>query len=206
MTFPNQKFDNITGFTEAYFDQLSAAGHSVNGGAMNEAAEILGAAYERRACIFVCGNGGSAAIANHLVCDHLKGVQTDTETRPRVISLASSIETITAVANDISYDDIFIYQLRTLAEPGDVLVTISSSGDSENVVRVAAWARDNDCPVIAMTGFGGGRSAKLASVNLHVDSDNYGVVEDTHQSLMHILAQYLRMKRMDEALISERKF
>jgi len=206
MTFPDQKFDGVADFAAAYFEQLASASASIDGTALTSAAELLGAAYERRATVYVCGNGGSAAIANHLVCDHLKGVQTDTETRPRVVSLSSNIETITAIANDISFDDVFVYQLRTMAEAGDVLVTISSSGDSENIVRACDWARGSDCAVIAMTGFAGGRSAGLADVNLHVDSDNYGVVEDAHQSLMHILAQYLRMKRMDVNLISERKF
>lgn len=206
MTFPDQGFENIVAFSRAYFDQAARAAASIDGAKLHDAAELLAAAYDRRATVYVCGNGGSASISNHLVCDHLKGVQTDTATRPRVVSLAANLETITAIANDISYDDVFVYQLRTLAEPGDVLVTISSSGDSENVVRAIQWATDNDCAVIAMTGFGGGRSAELADVNLHVEGDNYGVVEDIHQSLMHILAQYLRLKRMDADLIPERKF
>jgi phosphoheptose isomerase len=86
------------------------------------------------------------------------------------------------------------------------LITISSSGESENIVRAALWAKDNGIPVIAMTGFSGGRSADIADVNLHVAADNYGVIEDIHQSLMHILAQHLRQAHMDEALIGQRKF
>jgi len=206
MTFPDQGFENIVAFSRAYFDQMGRAAESVEGAKLHDAAEMLGDAYDRRATVYVCGNGGSASISNHLVCDHLKGVQTDTETRPRVVSLSANIETITAIANDISYDDVFVYQLRTLAEPGDVLVTISSSGNSENIVRAGQWARDNNCKVIALTGFDGGRSAELADVNVHVAGDNYGVVEDLHQSVMHILAQYLRLKRMDADLIGERKF
>ncbi len=124
----------------------------------------------------------------------------------RVTSLSSNIEIITAIANDISYDDVFIYQLQSMAAAGDVLITISASGDSENVVRAARWARDNGLEVIAMTGFSGGRSAALATVGLHVDGDNYGVIEDLHQSLMHILAQYIRQAEMDDGLVSKRKF
>jgi len=74
------------------------------------------------------------------------------------------------------------------------------------VVRAASWARDNGLEVISLTGFEGGRTAKLASVNLHVTADNYGIIEDVHQSLMHLMGQYLRQARMDEALIVERKF
>ena len=206
MTFPNKEFKSAGSFGQAYFEQLSRAGESVSPASLDAAGALLGDAYERRATVFVCGNGGSAAISNHLVCDHLKGVQTDTTLRPRVVSLSSNIETITAIANDISYDDVFVYQFSTMAEAGDVLVTISSSGNSENIVRAAEWAKANGCPVIALTGFDGGRSAVLADVNLHVDADNYGIIEDTHQSLMHILAQYLRLQRMDAGLIPERKF
>jgi len=116
------------------------------------------------------------------------------------------VEIITAIGNDISYDEIFVYQLRCLAKAGDVLITISSSGDSENIVRTVQWAKNNGIPVISMTGFTGGRSAQLADVNLHVDADNYGVIEDVHQSLMHLLAQYIRQAHMKEEIIRQRKF
>lgn len=206
MTFPDQKFLNASAFTKAYFNQLSQAAASLDETRMDMATELLATAYENRKTVFACGNGGSAAISNHLHCDHLKGVQTDTKLKPKVISLSSTIETITAIANDISYDDVFLYQLRTQAEAGDVLITVSSSGNSENIVKAAQWAKENGMVVISMTGFDGGRSAEIADVNLHVSSDNYGVIEDVHQSLMHILAQYVRMIHMDDELIEERKF
>jgi len=206
MTFPDQKYADIAAFAADYAEQFSKASASVDGDKLKEAASRLGEAYARRATVYVCGNGGSASISNHLVCDHLKGVQTDTDLKPRVISLSSNIETITAIANDISYDDVFVYPLKTMANAGDVLITISSSGDSENVVRAASWAKDNGLEVIAMSGFDGGRSARLADTNLHVTADNYGVVEDVHQSLMHILAQYLRLEQMSDELVAARKF
>jgi D-sedoheptulose 7-phosphate isomerase len=206
MTFPDQKFASAKTFTESYFDQLGKAAASVDGAKVDEAADILSAAYSRRATVFSCGNGGSAAISNHLHCDHMKGCQTDTNLKPRVVSLSSTIETITAIANDISYDDVFVYQLRSMAEPGDVLITISSSGNSENIVRTCAWAKENGVHVISLTGFDGGRSVELADVNLHVTGDNYGVIEDVHQSLMHILAQYVRLEHMNEGIIEKRLF
>ena len=97
-------------------------------------------------------------------------------------------------------------RLSVYAKPGDTLLTVSSSGDSENVVRAATWAKSNEMPVIAFTGFEGGRSADLATINLHVAADNYGVIEDTHQSLMHILAQYIRLAAMPDSLVEQRKF
>ncbi len=206
MTFPDEKFTDIAAFAEAYFQASQVAQASVDRVALAKAGAVLAGAYAARKTIYVCGNGGSAAISNHLVCDHLKCIQTDTGLRPRVVSLSATIETITAVANDISYDEVFVYQLRTLADPGDVLISVSSSGDSENVVRACEWAKANDLAVIAMTGFAGGRTQGLADVNLHVTGDNYGVVEDTHQALMHILAQFIRQDHMTAELIRDRKF
>jgi phosphoheptose isomerase len=206
MTFPETRFADAGSFADAYFEQVTKAAGSVDRGRLGEAAAILGGAHLSGGMIYSCGNGGSAAIANHLVCDHCKAVRTDTTLTPRIYSLSSTIEMITAIGNDLSYADVFSYQLAALAKPGDVLLTISSSGDSENIVRACACAKELGLPVIAMTGFSGGRSAKLADVSLHVDADNYGVIEDVHQSLMHVLAQYVRQAHMDEAVISERKF
>ncbi len=206
MTFPDKKFADVGSYASAYFAQMTSAAASIDQGKLKQAAAILTKIYGSGGTVYSCGNGGSAAISNILVCVHGKIVQTDTDLTPRVVSLSATVEMITAIANDISYDEVFAYQLRSLAKPGDALITISSSGDSENIVRAALWAKDNGIPVIAMTGFSGGRSADIADVNLHVTADNYGVIEDLHQSLMHILAQHIRQAHMDEAVISQRKF
>lgn len=206
MTFPDKKFADAASYAGAYFAQVTAAAESIDRGGIEQAAGLLTQVYGAGGTVYACGNGGSAAISNHLVCDHCKLVQTDTDLVPRVISLSTTVEIITAIANDISYEDVFVYQLRSLARAGDALITISASGDSENVVRAARWAKDSGLPVIAMTGFSGGRSAQIADVNLHVAADNYGVIEDVHQSLMHILAQHLRQSHMDEDVIRQRKF
>lgn len=206
MTFPDEKFACAGRYAGAYFAEISAAGASVDKDKVEQAGRILTETYTSGGTVYACGNGGSAAISNHLVCDHCKLVQTDTDLTPRVVSLSTTVEMITAIANDISYDEVFVYQLRTMANPGDTLITISSSGDSENVVRAALWAKENGLPVISMTGFSGGRSADIAEVNLHVAADNYGVIEDVHQSLMHILAQYVRQAHMGEEVIRQRKF
>lgn len=206
MGFPDHRFEDPGSFAGSYFERVAAAAATVDRDRLEDAAAILAKVHSGGGILYSCGNGGSAAIANHLVCDHCKLVQTDTPLRPRIVSLSSTIEMITAIGNDISYDEIFAYQLRSLARSGDALITISSSGNSENIVRAAAWAKANGIPVISMTGFSGGRSAALADVNLHVVGDNYGVIEDVHQSLMHILAQYLRQANMDEHLIGPRSF
>jgi phosphoheptose isomerase len=206
MTFPENKFGDVGSYADGYFARARDAAASVDRARLARAADILIDVYRRGGFVYSCGNGGSAAIANHLVCDHCKLVKTDTPLTPRIVSLSTTVEMITAIGNDLSYDEVFVYQLSSLARPGDALITISSSGDSENIVRAAQWARANGVPVIAMTGFSGGRSAAIADVNLHVTADNYGVIEDTHQALMHILAQYARQAHMEEALVRERKF
>ncbi len=206
LTFPTEKYASAGAYFTDYVAQYQQAAKKVDFARIEAAADLLSAAYRERRWTYCCGNGGSAAIANHLLCDHLKGVQTDTDLKPRVVSLAANLETITAIANDIDYADVFVYQLRTLAQPGDVLISISSSGDSENIVRAVAWAKENGLATIALTGFSGGRSGRLADIDIHFESDNYGITEDLHQSVMHVLAQYLRQAEMPEALIKERKF
>jgi D-sedoheptulose 7-phosphate isomerase len=206
MTFPKTKFSEISGYTDAYFEQYAKASASVDRIKLAQASDILLVAYSASKTLYVCGNGGSASISNHLACDHGKLLATDTDLLPRVHSLATNIEVITAIANDISYDEIFIHQLKLVADPGDVVMTVSSSGDSENVVRTAEWAREFGLDVISMTGFSGGRTAKAATVNLHVEADNYGIIEDVHQSLMHLLGQFMRQSQMDEKLIQQRRF
>ena len=206
MTFPDERYSCLAPYADAYFERTAAAARSVSRPGLQAAADLLAQVHMQGGTVFSCGNGGSAAIANHLVCDHCKLIQTDTELKPRIVSLSATVEMITAIANDLAYDQIFLYQLQSMAREGDALITISSSGNSENIVSAVRWAREHGIPVVSMTGFDGGRSAKMADVSLHVDADNYGVIEDVHQSLMHILAQYIRQAHMDDALIRERKF
>ena len=206
MTFPDHRYADAGTYAEAYFSRVAKAAVSVDRARLGEAAAILEGVHRHGGMVYSCGNGGSAAIANHLVCDHCKLVRSDTKLNPRVYSLSTTVELITAIANDLSYDEVFVYQLRALAKPHDALITISSSGDSENIVRAAAWAKASELAVISMTGFSGGRSADIADVNLHVAADNYGVIEDVHQSIMHILAQSLRLAHMDEEIVRQRRF
>lgn len=204
--FPSRKYPSAGAYTLEYAVNLATALQSVGGDQIDRAAALLSRAIREDRLIFACGNGGSAAISNHLTCDCSKGIATGTGLRPRVFSLSATVELVTAIANDLEFSEVFVQQLRTAARPGDVLMTISSSGDSENIVRAVKWARENGMATIALTGFSGGRSAGLADVSLHVAADNYGVVEDTHQSLMHILAQYLRLDALPADQMAATRF
>jgi phosphoheptose isomerase len=108
------------------------------------------------------------------------------------------VELITAIANDIGVEEMFAYQVGSLGKPGDVLISISSSGASPNIVEALKRAKGMGMHTIAMSGFQGGASRRVADISLHVAAENYGVVEDAHQSLMHILAQYLRQAHIDD--------
>jgi len=205
--FPNKSYESVDAYLIDYADAARTAIATVDLGQIQKAADVMEDAVRRNANIFVCGNGGSAAIAGHFTCDHMKGAATGTSLHPKITSLSSNIELITAIANDISYANVFEFQLNSLASSGDVLVTISSSGGSPNILAAVDWAKAHGVTVIAMTGFGGGESRKRADISLHADAENYGVIEDVHQSLMHILAQYLRQKRLlDPTTIGKVKF
>lgn len=204
--FPDIVYADVAGYFGAYAAASASALSSIDPAALCRAAAILVAAYRRGAFVFACGNGGSAAIANHLQCDHLKGIRTATDLAPRVVSLSSNVELLTAIANDVAYDDVFAYQLESQAGPGDVLIAISSSGRSANIVRALSWAREHDVRTIALTGFDGGDARALAEVAIHVDGTNYGIVEDLHQTIMHALAQYIRQSRMTAASITASVF
>ncbi len=118
MTFPDRKFTDVADYATDYFSNYSAAAATVDGDKLRQAADILTKVYSAGGMVYSCGNGGSAAIANHLVCDHCKLVQTDTDLKPRIYSLSATVEMITAIGNDISYDDVFVYQLKSLAKAG----------------------------------------------------------------------------------------
>lgn len=178
-------------FAGAYFRAYGEAVTAIDKGALAEASRMLWSAYANDRLVFICGNGGSAGISNHGTCDQMKRPEAPGAPKPRVVSLASSPETMTMIANDYGYEEVFRYQLQGLARAGDMLITISSSGNSENIVRALEWAKENGLPTVALTGFSGGRSAKMADVNIHVPSENYGIIEDAHQSIMHIFAQYI---------------
>lgn len=204
--FPATPYPSVEAYFDAYAEETTRAMNSIEPAALDGAAAILLEAYTRGAGVFACGNGGSAAIANHLQCDHLKGVRTTTDLAPRVVSLSANVELLTAIANDMAYEDVFAYQLQSQSGPGDVLIAVSSSGRSTNIVRALTWARDHDLRTIALTGFDGGDAKALAEVTIHVHGANYGIVEDLHQAIMHALAQYIRQSRMTADAISSGVF
>ena len=204
--FPAIPYTGAGAYFADYAGELARAAATVDPAALDRAAQLLLDTYTRGARVFSCGNGGSAAIANHMQCDHGKGLRTGTDLTPRFVSLSANVEILTAIANDLAYEDVFAYQLQAQSEPGDVLFAVSSSGRSPNIVRAVTWARDNGVSTIALTGFSGGGARQAADIAIHVDHDNYGVVEDLHQAITHALAQFLRQSRMTPEAIASTVF
>jgi len=145
--------------------------------------------------LYLFGNGGSAAIANHWVCDFSKGGFEDTGRRSKATSLSSNMPLITAIANDIGYEYIFARQLEYMnPKYHDVAIAISSSGNSKNIVLGIMKARDLGMTTVAITGFTGGVAATLADISIHIPSSNYGIVEDISMMILHSLSQRLRLE------------
>ena len=203
---PGRRFVTPDLFLDHYVLEIARAFDTIDRAQFDLAVFILTDALDRDATIFSCGNGGSAAIANHMVCDYQKGLSSDTHLRPRVVSLSSNAEVITAVSNDIGFAEVFAFPLRLHARSGDVLVTISSSGNSEDIVRALEAASELKMKTVALTGFDGGRSRAMADAAIHTAAYNYGVVEDVHHTCMHVLAQFLRHRIIPAEMLSSCQF
>jgi len=170
-----------------YIEELKSALDALPVQTIRDAVEAILESYGRGGTIFVAGNGGSASTSSHFACDLGKGTAVEGKPRLRVISLADNLSLLTAWANDVSYEAIFAEQLKNLMRPGDLLIAISASGNSPNVLRATEYAHQLGCKVIGLTGFGGGRLAKSADIAIVVESDRYGPVEDVHLVLDHIM-------------------
>jgi D-sedoheptulose 7-phosphate isomerase len=157
---------------------------------------IFKKAYEDERTIFVMGNGGSASTASHLAGDINKGACLKAKKKFRVMALTDNLPIIMAIANDISYDSIFVEQLKNFARPGDVVVGISGSGHSPNVLRAIEYARQLGCTTIGVCGYDGGKLKPLVDTCFHVKINDMQIVEDLHLMLGHILMRVLYVSDM----------
>jgi D-sedoheptulose 7-phosphate isomerase len=148
---------------------------------------MLAEARDHDRTIFVCGNGGSAATASHFACDMVKGASFQKNKRFRILALTDSMATITAYSNDVCYDCVFTEQLRNFARPGDVVMAISGSGNSPNVVSAVEYANSIGCRTIGLTGRDGGKLGALAGLRIHVDDSHMGRIEDGHMTVCHMI-------------------
>jgi D-sedoheptulose 7-phosphate isomerase len=183
-------------FFDVYASGISEALSKIDKASISQAHRVIEMYAKEQSPIYVFGNGGSAALSEHFSCDHTKGVRHDTPLQSNIISLASNMALITAIANDYSYDDIFSKQIEAFPNNRGLAIAISASGNSKNIVKGLRKAGEKGLETMAFVGFNGGQVVdyELADYIVHVPSDNYGIVEDCHQILMHSIAQAIRSK------------
>lgn len=155
------------------------------------AVQAIEDAYEREATIYVFGNGGSAATASHFVCDFNKGICEKLDRKFNLICLSDNTPMITAIANDISYDEIFRFQLRDKLKASDLIIAISGSGNSPNVIHAVEYAKEVGATVVGLTGYSGGKLRQLADYHMHVDIDDMQITEDVHMMFDHMMYRIL---------------
>ncbi len=185
----------ISGYLKGYVQELSVALSKVSAEQLKKAESLLLKTIENGNRVYVAGNGGSASIGDHLCCDWLKGTFVSGKPALKVHALASNTALLTALANDFGYEKSFAAQIEMLGEKGDVAVLISSSGNSPNIIAAAEIAQKKGMIILGMSGFEGGKLSQISDISLHVPVHNYGIAEDGHQIMMHVLTQSLNKHR-----------
>lgn len=179
-------------FVDSYLDKLAVALSKVSREEIAKIVERLDKAEKEKGTIYIIGNGGSAATASHMANDLSAGLRLREIRNFHVVSLADNSATCTAIANDVGFENVFYVQLKPVLKPQDVLIAISCSGNSPNIMKAVNYAKDEQVTVIGLTGFDGGELKAASDINYHVATERgeYGVVEDAHMILDHMLFSY----------------
>ena len=181
-----------------YFEELQRVFTGLSHSSIDQMADVLVKAYESERVVYTFGNGGSASLASHLACDLGKGTAyCNGGKRFRVLALTDNLITLTAWANDSSYEDVFSEQLRNFVQPQDVAFAISGSGNSKNVLNALQVARDAGATTLGISGFQGGQMKSLCDICVVVPSNNMQIIEDVHLAMAHSIFRivYTRMSR-----------
>jgi D-sedoheptulose 7-phosphate isomerase len=181
--------DTYEQFAADYLDGLRDLFDRFDTHAFNRALQQILEAYHHDRFIFIMGNGGSAATASHFAADINKGCCLDLDKKFKVICLNDNMSTLLALANDVSYDYVFVEPLKNFFHPGDLVIGISGSGNSKNVLEAVAYAKENGGKTIGLTGFSGGKLASLADIPVVARVDDMQKVEDLHVIIMHMIMQ-----------------
>lgn len=174
-----------------YLKLLSETIDKIDKNCLNEAIGALLKVREEEGTVYIFGNGGSAATASHIVCDFNKGVSLNLDRKFRFVCLSDSTSTVTAIANDIGYDEIFRLQLKGRLKKNDLVFAISGSGNSKNVINAVEYAREQGVKVLSLTGYSGGKLLKLSDYPIHVSVDNMQIAEDAHMMVCHLMASVI---------------
>jgi D-sedoheptulose 7-phosphate isomerase len=177
-------------YPEQYKVALLEAIDCIDTQRVNQAIEWFHEARGGSKNIFVCGNGGSASTASHFTCDMVKGASHNRNSRFRIMALTDSLATLTAYSNDAGYETVFVEQLKNFAGSGDLVMCISGSGNSPNVLRAMEYANSAGCKTIALTGRDGGKLGPMAQLNIQVPVPHMGRIEDAHMIVCHMIAYH----------------
>lgn len=178
-------------FATQYLKETLPLFNEYQGETFHAAMAAMTEVYHRGNTVYICGNGGSWGTSNHMVNDLAKGSVVEGKKRLRVIGLGDNTSLLTAYANDCGYETVFVEPMKALWQKGDLLIAISASGNSPNVVKAAEYARANHGLVIGLVGFSGGKLKELSSFAIHFKSNNYGAVEDAQLMFSHLSSQFM---------------
>jgi phosphoheptose isomerase len=190
----NNNKKNLIEFYDWYINSLAALLKNINLKNLTLATSLIEQTIKKKGTIYVCGNGGSLLLANHYLCDYSKGLSLNTNLKPQIRSLCADNALVSAIANDISYDDIFYFQAKKLIKKKDLLILISCSGNSKNIKKVLNYANKIHVRSIGFSAFDGGHLHKNCSVSLYFNVKNYGISEDINQILMHFIMSFINLK------------
>ena len=191
----NKDISDTKGFIKNYFEYNSSIMQSLDYSALEKFVDLILSSRQKNQTIFFVGNGGSASTATHFVNDITLGSR-QFEDPFRCISLCDNQACITAIGNDDGYENIFLQQLQTLFKPGDILVAISASGNSQNLLDAADWIKTKDGYMVGLTSFDGGILKEKSDLNIHVPAvkGEYGPAEDIHMMICGLVGTLLRIK------------
>ncbi len=190
--FPLNKISKSKQFYLQYINEKNNLLKNIDLNKLDKIVTAIKTCIKSNNIIYSCGNGGSSSLADHLTCDFIKQTNNKTNLKLKSISLASNFSLISAIANDISFGEIFSFQVEKLCRKNDILILFSVSGNSKNLINAAKVAKKKKVKTISFTGFNGGKLSKLTDYNINFSMANYGIVEDCHTTMMHYLSQFLR--------------
>ena len=194
--FPNKTKYKSEEFFNDYIDKLTEVYQKIDKKKIIENLNLINLKIKKNKNFFVCGNGGSSAIASHFVCDYMKQLNKYTKLKANVSNLFSETTLVSAIANDISYDEIFRFQLKSKMKKGDLLICISSSGNSKNIVNAVKYSKSLKNKIISFTNFDGGYLKNNSDILIHSKINNYGIGEDINHILMHAIMQHIALKNL----------
>lgn len=174
-----------------YFKQVSDVLTKIDASELEAVANSITECYNREGMIYIFGNGGSSATASHVAGDYLKAITFGMDKRLKIICLSDNTPGLMAIANDISYDDIFVEQLKNFIKTGDLVIGISGSGNSENVLRALKLAKERKVETVALVGFSGGKAKSMVDICVHIPVNDMEMTEDLHLLCFHAIKQHL---------------